>query len=75
MSEQIKIRKCIVNKQCCDYVFYVYQNRRKWNNWDEPSEMMLGILLESEEKNKKVDTGTIAQSSIEYLMMFLRYAV
>tara|TARA_B100000745_G_C19816628_1_gene269472 strand:- start:362 stop:475 length:114 start_codon:yes stop_codon:yes gene_type:complete len=37
--------------------------------------MMLGILLESAEKNKKVDTGTIAQSSIEYLMMFLRYAV
>jgi len=37
--------------------------------------MMLGILLESEEKNKKVDTGTIAQSSIEYLMMFLLYAV
>ena len=36
---------------------------------------MLGILLESAEKNKKVDTGTIAQSSIEYLMMFLRYAV
>ena len=64
-----------ISEQCCDYVFYVFQNRRKWNNWDEPSELMLGILLESAEKNKKVDTGTIAQSSIEYLMMFLRYAV
>ena len=74
MSEQISENKK-VNKQCCNHVFYVYQNRRKWSNWDEPSELMLGILLESAEKNKKVDTGTIAQSSIEYLMMFLRYAV
>jgi len=35
----------------------------------------VGHFIGIGKKNKKVDTGTIAQSSIEYLMMFLRYAV